>query len=75
MQKRISLLLLFFFIIAGCTNPSIKLHDPVSATIKEHSRFSVSLLEVEKELKETGVHLDKGSLFTILMDKELERNW
>ncbi len=74
MKKRFSLFFLYFFILlfimAGCT-PSIKLPDPVPPTIKEHNRFSAS--QLLKGFKETGVYLDKGSLFTILMDKELER--
>ena len=43
------------------------------STIKEYKSISASQIAIKK-FKETGIYLNEGSLFTVLMDEKLERS-
>ena len=63
----------FFVITAGCGKSSIELSDPVPSSIKEYKSISASQIAIKK-FKETGIYINEGSLFTVLMDDKLERS-
>ena len=62
----------FFILMSGCSQPILKMPESLPPIIKEYKH--VTLRRNGPYLVNTGIHLDKGETYSILLDRPDWRN-